>query len=371
MDSSTDVQYDMLYSITLQANIAEFLISNADTIFDDKFSSLSRRVDLNTFAKSHRPISVCHTTGAKLLSLEEAQARDKQYKQVGPVEVPKFHTVIELNTNGKKKDKDNKIKRKNSSNSKNKKNKNDIQQSASSSTMTQSVISSSTDVTMTSSLMSTKTVNAPQLPQLMNQQMVNSQSQQLPLQPPPPIATPGPQIQQPLTSAKSFMRGIRSGSTKSSQRELNNEQQIASPLTNDAYSSIRSSNSVHIANNNQTSNNTSSFVSNKIRSSSIITKNSPIPPPRVAIVEQDDQPFNSLPRNLDLMSNTKQPIQGSPIMSTFRQDYDSKQRGKCFFIITHAISQTMEWHIQKVDKRIFINSLMTFSSSELDFSNLQ
>jgi hypothetical protein len=94
MDGTADVQYNMLYSIRLQANIAEFSISNADTIFDDKFSSLSRRLDLNTFAKTHRPISVCHTTGAKLLSLEEAQARDKQYKQVGPLEVPKFHTVI-------------------------------------------------------------------------------------------------------------------------------------------------------------------------------------------------------------------------------------------------------------------------------------
>jgi hypothetical protein len=42
----------------------------------------------------YRPISICYNTGAtKLLSLEEAQ--DK-YKQVGPAEIPKYHTVIEI-----------------------------------------------------------------------------------------------------------------------------------------------------------------------------------------------------------------------------------------------------------------------------------
>jgi hypothetical protein len=318
MDGTADVQYNMLYSITLQANIAEFLISNADTIFDDKFSSLSRRLDLNTFAKTHRPISVCHTTGAKLLSLEEAQARDKQYKQVGPLEVPKFHTVIELNTsssNNKKKDKDKgKTKRKNSSSTKTKKN-NEIKQSSSITQMTQSKISSSDN--MTSSLISTKSVNAPQLPILTHQQH-NSQSQILP---PPVIPTPGPQIQQQLTSAKSFMRNMRGGSTKSSQRELNNEQ----ITNNDAYSSIRSSHSVH------KTNNTSSFISNNntFRSSTTIAKNSPIPPPRVATIEQqhqieDQESFNSLPRNTDLINNKT--AQESPILSTFRH------HGECFFL---------------------------------------
>ncbi len=42
----------------------------------------------------YSPISICYNTGAtKLLSLEEAQ--DK-YKQVGPAEIPKYHTVIEI-----------------------------------------------------------------------------------------------------------------------------------------------------------------------------------------------------------------------------------------------------------------------------------
>ncbi len=43
MDTSVNMQFDMLYTITLQANITEFIISNADTIFDDKFSSLNRK----------------------------------------------------------------------------------------------------------------------------------------------------------------------------------------------------------------------------------------------------------------------------------------------------------------------------------------
>jgi hypothetical protein len=38
MDGTSSVKYDMLYSITLQPNIDEFLLFNADTIFDDKFS---------------------------------------------------------------------------------------------------------------------------------------------------------------------------------------------------------------------------------------------------------------------------------------------------------------------------------------------
>lgn len=97
MDTPGAMQYDMLYSITLQANIAEFLIANADTIFDDKFSSLNRNKDgtgqLNSI-KTHRPISVCNTAATKLISLEEAQ--DK-YKQVGPADMPKYHTVINVN----------------------------------------------------------------------------------------------------------------------------------------------------------------------------------------------------------------------------------------------------------------------------------
>lgn len=97
MDSKDCMQYDMLHSITLQANIAEFLISNAETIFNDKFASLVRRRDLNGSIKSnngsknYRPISVCYNN--KLITLEEAQ--DK-YKQVGPNEMPKYHTVIEM-----------------------------------------------------------------------------------------------------------------------------------------------------------------------------------------------------------------------------------------------------------------------------------
>jgi hypothetical protein len=42
------MQYDMLHSITLQANITEFLIANADTIFNDKFASLVRKQDLKS-----------------------------------------------------------------------------------------------------------------------------------------------------------------------------------------------------------------------------------------------------------------------------------------------------------------------------------
>ena len=87
------MQLDMLHSITLQANISEFLIANADTIFNDKFASLVRK-DPKSNVPKYRPISVCYNTGGtKLLSLEEAQ--DK-YKQVGPAEIPKYHTVIEI-----------------------------------------------------------------------------------------------------------------------------------------------------------------------------------------------------------------------------------------------------------------------------------
>jgi hypothetical protein len=42
------MQYDMLHSITLQANISEFLIANADTIFNDKFASLVRSKDVKS-----------------------------------------------------------------------------------------------------------------------------------------------------------------------------------------------------------------------------------------------------------------------------------------------------------------------------------
>lgn len=48
MDSKECMQYDLLYSITLQANISEFLIANADTIFNDKFDSLVRRSDFGS-----------------------------------------------------------------------------------------------------------------------------------------------------------------------------------------------------------------------------------------------------------------------------------------------------------------------------------
>jgi hypothetical protein len=103
MDAKDCMQYDMLHSITLQANISEFLIANADTIFNDKFASLVRnKHDVkNNIAKTYRPISICYNTaGAKLLTLEEAQ--DK-YKQVGPSDLPKYHTVIEIPKLGKKK----------------------------------------------------------------------------------------------------------------------------------------------------------------------------------------------------------------------------------------------------------------------------
>lgn len=99
MDSKECMQYDMLHSITLQANISEFLIANADTIFNDKFDSLVRKQDnnsksTNVTSKTYRPISICYNSaGSKLLTLEEAQ--DK-YKQVGPSEMPKYHTVIEI-----------------------------------------------------------------------------------------------------------------------------------------------------------------------------------------------------------------------------------------------------------------------------------
>ena len=51
-------------------------------------------LNIDNIAKTYRPISICYNNGpAKLLSLEEAQ--DK-YKQVGPSELPKYHTVIEI-----------------------------------------------------------------------------------------------------------------------------------------------------------------------------------------------------------------------------------------------------------------------------------
>lgn len=102
MEGNNTLQLDMLHSITLQANISEFLIANADTIFNDNFASLVRKPDhKSSIAKAYRPISVCNSNtnasggagGSKLLSLEEAQ--DK-YRQVGPTEMPKYHTVIEI-----------------------------------------------------------------------------------------------------------------------------------------------------------------------------------------------------------------------------------------------------------------------------------
>ena len=47
MDPSS-MQLDMLHSITLQANISEFLIANAETIFNDKFASLVRKSDVKS-----------------------------------------------------------------------------------------------------------------------------------------------------------------------------------------------------------------------------------------------------------------------------------------------------------------------------------
>jgi hypothetical protein len=54
MDSKECMQYDMLHSITLQANISEFLIANADTIFNDKFASLVRKQDVKSNANYGR-----------------------------------------------------------------------------------------------------------------------------------------------------------------------------------------------------------------------------------------------------------------------------------------------------------------------------
>jgi hypothetical protein len=48
MDSKDCMQFDMLHSITLQANITEFLITNADMIFNDKFASLVRKQDIKS-----------------------------------------------------------------------------------------------------------------------------------------------------------------------------------------------------------------------------------------------------------------------------------------------------------------------------------
>ena len=43
MNSKEFMQYDMLHNISLEANISEFLIANADTIFKEKFSSSVRK----------------------------------------------------------------------------------------------------------------------------------------------------------------------------------------------------------------------------------------------------------------------------------------------------------------------------------------
>lgn len=51
MDAKESMQFDMLHSITLQANISEFLIANADTIFNDKFASLVRKTDVKSKIK--------------------------------------------------------------------------------------------------------------------------------------------------------------------------------------------------------------------------------------------------------------------------------------------------------------------------------
>ena len=42
------MQYDMLQSITLQANITEFLIAKTDIIFNDEFSSIMCQSDVKS-----------------------------------------------------------------------------------------------------------------------------------------------------------------------------------------------------------------------------------------------------------------------------------------------------------------------------------
>ena len=163
--------------------------------------------------------------------------------------------------------------------------------------------------------------------------------------PPAAILVPPSQQQQAhLSSAKSFMRNLRGGSTKSSHRDLNNDSLtttttitnnvVAPPvIPNDvAYASIRSSHSVQLVNNEPVNNNTSSFSSNKFRSSSTLlkssAKNSPIPPPRVHTIENngginEDLSFSSLPKSLEVINkvssiNNNQNFNGSPVMSTFK-----------------------------------------------------
>lgn len=46
------MQYDMLQSITLQANITEFLISNTDILFNDEFSYVMCHSDVNSKIKT-------------------------------------------------------------------------------------------------------------------------------------------------------------------------------------------------------------------------------------------------------------------------------------------------------------------------------
>ncbi len=60
MEGNAGMQLDMLHSITLQANISEFLIANADTIFNDKFASLVRKPDHKCkILKSFKYFLVC------------------------------------------------------------------------------------------------------------------------------------------------------------------------------------------------------------------------------------------------------------------------------------------------------------------------
>ena len=42
MYTAASIQFDMLHNITLQGNIMEFMIANADTIFREKSSTLVR-----------------------------------------------------------------------------------------------------------------------------------------------------------------------------------------------------------------------------------------------------------------------------------------------------------------------------------------
>ncbi|XP_013416874.1 uncharacterized protein LOC106178298 [Lingula anatina] len=74
-----------LQGVGVQAVVTEFLIKHAETIFGDQ-----------SVKKLARPKSLCVATPTKLLSLEEAQQKQK-YIEVGggPAALPEFHTILE------------------------------------------------------------------------------------------------------------------------------------------------------------------------------------------------------------------------------------------------------------------------------------